>query len=301
MLILVTGAAGYIGSSFAQNLAQKVGRENIRAVDNFEIGTVRDLNGLNVEPVDVTDEEQMKQMLQGVETVVHLAAYSDIRMCEKRGKGAILNNLYSVKLLLEEGRKQQLKRFIFPSSFAVYAGGHRVIHENTPKKPYNFYGFLKHWAEELILSYAERYGIDYVIFRQTNVVGKGLLEKDTVMNVMCRRAKEGLPLVIYGDGKQMRNFIHLQDLIEFYERALTENTGIYNLGGVDTKSVKDIAKEVASAAEEILGKKVSIEYRKSIQPEVMKNEFQFDISKLIRDFRLRPKITVKQMIRELLI
>ncbi|MFS8630052.1 MAG: NAD(P)-dependent oxidoreductase [Bacillales bacterium] len=301
MLILVTGAAGYIGSSFTRNLAQKVGRENIRAVDNFEIGTIRDLDGLRVEAADATDERQVKQMLDGVETVVHLAAYSDIRLCEKQGKNAILNNLYSVKLLLEEGRKQQLKRFIFPSSFAVYAGGHRVIHEGTPKKPYNFYGFLKHWAEELIVSYAERYGMEYVIFRQTNVVGKGLLEKGTVMNVLCRRAKEGLPLVIYGDGKQMRNFIHLKDLLLFYERALTENTGIYNLGGVDTKSVKDIAQEVAAAAEEIYGKKVAIEYRESIQPEVMKNEFQFDISKLVKDFRIRPQITVKQMIRELLV
>ena len=126
MLILVTGAAGYIGSSFTRNLAQKVGRENIRAVDNFEIGTIRDLDGLRVEAADATDERQVKQMLDGVETVVHLAAYSDIRLCEKQGKNAILNNLYSVKLLLEEGRKQQLKRFIFPSSFAVYAGGHRV-------------------------------------------------------------------------------------------------------------------------------------------------------------------------------
>lgn len=143
--------------------------------------------------------------------------------------------------------------------------------------------------------------MEYVIFRQTNVVGKGLLEKGTVMNVLCRRAKEGLPLVIYGDGKQMRNFIHLKDLLLFYERALTENTGIYNLGGVDTKSVKDIAQEVAAAAEEIYGKKVAIEYRESIQPEVMKNEFQFDISKLVKDFRIRPQITVKQMIRELLV
>ena len=117
----------------------------------------------------------------------------------------------------------------------------------------------------------------------------------------CAGGRKKACLVIYGDGKQMRNFIHLKDLLLFYERALTENTGIYNLGGVDTKSVKDIAQEVAAAAEEIYGKKVAIEYRESIQPEVMKNEFQFDIQQTGQRFRIRPQITVKQMIRELLV
>ncbi|MGM0904662.1 MAG: NAD-dependent epimerase/dehydratase family protein [Bacillota bacterium] len=299
-MILVTGAAGYIGSSFVKSLSNKIGKESIRAIDNFEIGTINEIDGIKVENVDVTDERQIRNILQDVEIIVHFAAYSDIQMCEQSSKNAILNNLFSVKVLLEEGRKQQLKKFIFPSSFAVYEPGHKLIRENVPKSPYNYYGFLKHWAEELIISYAKQYLIEYVIFRQTNVVGKGFIEKNTVINAMCRSVKKDTSLTIFGDGKQMRNFIHLKDVIAYYERALYQNSGIYNLGGIETKSIKEIAEEVALAGNQILGENVEIKYKESNVNEKVKEDFVFDLTKLIDDFKYKPTIPVKDMIMELL-
>lgn len=300
-MILVTGAAGYIGSSFVSHLANKIGKENIRAIDNLEIGTIKEIEGIKVEHMDVTDERQIRSILQDVDTIVHFAAYSDIQMCEQLSRNAILNNLLSVKVLLEEGRKQQLKKFIFPSSFAVYEPGHELIHENVPKRPYNFYGFLKHWAEELIISYSYQHSIDFVIFRQTNVVGKGLIEKNTVINAMCCAAKNNQPLTIFGDGKQVRNFIHLKDVIALYESALYRNSGIYNLGGVETKSIKEIAEEVAATGKEILGRNVMIQYKEAHGNEKVKENFVFDLKKLIEGFQYTPSISVKDMIKELLI
>lgn len=301
-MILITGAAGYIGSYLIEKIANQIGTENIRAVDSFETGSVKQIGNVSVQYCDLTNENEVKQIVEDVDVIVHCAAISDIPTCEQNSDRAVRSNLLSIWHLLEEGRKHQLKRIIFPSSFAVYSPGQEYINEDAEVRPYNLYGFLKYWSEQLIKSYSVNHGIDYVIFRQTNVSGRALTGKNTVIQAMCRSARTGGPLTIFGDGLQVRNFIHINDLANIYESALYENNGIYNLAGPETKSIKEIAEQVASVADKEWGKKIEIIYKDSDRKnkEPTTETFTYDISKLKRDFDDEPKTTVRETIEELL-
>ncbi|MCF6093319.1 NAD(P)-dependent oxidoreductase [Microaerobacter geothermalis] len=301
-MILVTGAAGYMGSMLIEHFSKIFDSSNLKGVDNFSAGKVQHIGDIPIQCADVSNRNDVFQIMEGVDILVHCAAVSGIPTCEKESKEAVLSNLLSVKYLLEAGRNYQLKKMIFPSSFAVYAPDETVINENTRVSPYNFYGFLKYWAEQLIISYGETYKINYLIFRQSNLCGKGYSEKNSVIHTMCNAAKNNQPLTIYGGGYQVRNFIHIRDVIHIYEQGLTKNNGIYNLAGTETKSIKEIAEEVARAAKRKLNKEIEILYKESEikGQELTLQSLTCDISKLERDFQYSPKGTIAEAIDELL-
>ncbi|GGE41614.1 UDP-glucose 4-epimerase [Pullulanibacillus camelliae] len=302
-MILVTGAAGYIGSFFIHYLKKKNKHIQLRAVDSFEGGQLQRVGDVPVEKVDLTNREEVEPLMKDITVVVHCAAMSAIPDCETYSQRAILTNVLTVYNLLEEGSKHKLKKIIFPSSFAVYAPNQAHISEQSQVSPYNFYGHLKQWGEQLILAYHKQANIDYVIFRQTNVCGKGLVEKGTVLQLMCQAIKKDKPLTVFGSGKQMRNFIHINDVVRYYEEALTSHTGIYNLGGPESLSIKDLAHRMTWVAKKQLNKEVEVVFQPSDREgkELTTPNFFCDISKLTKDFRRAPSYGVNEMIGDMLL
>lgn len=301
VMILVTGAAGYIGSYFIKHLTENGHTEKIKAVDNFECGHHERVNDIKIDKLDLTDIAQVQSIMKDVSIVVHCAGISSIPECEKDSQRAILANLLAVRHLLEEGAKNGLKKIIFPSSFSVYAPGQARISERSALGPYHFYGHLKLWAEMLIQSYKNSHRIDYVIFRQTNVCGKGLSYKNNVVHAMCQAVKNDQPITIYGDGRQTRNFIHIKDVVHYYRLAMKDqHQGIYNLGGHETKSINNIARLIADRGEQTLKKKVRIIHLPSDREgrELTTPDFVCDISKLINDFHYSPRHSIQDIIQE---
>lgn len=302
MMILVTGATGYIGSYFIKYLTQKYNCKNIKAVDSY-VNQVEQINDIKIKKVDLTDEKEIKNLMDDVTTVVHCAGISSITECEQNSHSAIISNVLSIRYLLEEGAKNKLKKIIFPSSFAVLKPGQNYITEESNAAPYNFYGHLKHWAEQLIQSYKTNNNIDYVIFRQTNVCGHGLSNKNTVIHAMCDAVKNNQPITIFGDGQQVRNFIHIKDVVHLYYLAMFHNNGIYNLGGHETMSINNITQSISNEASKLLQKKVDIIYKPSDRTgkELSTPNFTFDISHLVNDFGYSPTYSIEDMIKEMLI
>jgi UDP-glucose 4-epimerase len=302
MMILVTGASGYIGSYFIKYLTENFGYKNIKAIDSC-INDIDQINGINIKKVDLTNQKEIPMLMKDVTTIVHFAGISSITECEQNSQRAIISNVLSIKYLMEEGTKNKLKKIIFPSSFAVYKPGQEYITEESIVTPYNFYGHLKHWAEQLIQSYKINHDIDYVIFRQTNVCGYGLSNKNTVVHAMCNAVKNNQPITIFGDGQQVRNFIHIKDAVHLYYLALFDNHGIYNLGGHETMSIKNIAQSISNEASKLLQTKVNINYMPSDRngKEISTPNLTFDISHLVNDFGYSPTYSIKDMIKEMLI
>ncbi|PRX41777.1 UDP-glucose 4-epimerase [Planifilum fimeticola] len=256
-MILITGAAGYIGTKVVEFLSKQ--GVPIRAIDNFRVQPVSEINGVPIEKMDLTAEEDVKKMVRDVDTIIHLGAVSDIAQCEIQARDAVLINLLSLKYLIREAVNAGVAKIIFPSSFAVYDPRSTTITEQSPVNPRNFYGQLKKWAEEMLLAEQARGNLETVIFRQSNVYGKSWVSKQTVVESFCRALLANQKILVRGTGRQTRNFIHVDDVVWAYYQALSPSIrGVYNLGGEETRSIWDLALLVNQVGQECLGRSVPI-------------------------------------------
>ncbi|GAB6137397.1 NAD-dependent epimerase/dehydratase family protein [Halanaerobaculum tunisiense] len=302
MKILVTGAAGFIGSTVVDTLYPDF--KDIRAVDNFSIGTVEQIHGIEVENMDVRSEEDAKEMVKGVDVVIHFAGMTGIPLCEDKDKKAAVNNLVGTKNLVDAAVEEGVEQFIYASSFATLGNPPKYIDEDTPTEPINFYGNLRRSCEHLINAAEELYGMKSVIFRQSNMYGKGLCEKRSLINIMADKILNKEPMTVFGTGRQIRNFLHVRDTAKAYKLAIEqEASGTYNLGGYENISVNQVVETANEVAEEILGYTVPIEHledRGAGKKEIDLEEFTFDISKIQNELGLDPELTVRDAFYELL-
>ncbi|MDA8353232.1 MAG: NAD(P)-dependent oxidoreductase [Firmicutes bacterium] len=285
-MILVTGAAGYIGSQLVRFLSNQ--HLAIRAIDNFSVHRLSQVDGVPIHSMDLTQPHDVKQMVSGVDTIIHLGAISDVAQCEKNNKEAVQINLLSLQYLIQESIQAGVRKIIFPSSFAVYDPEAEVITEQTKLNPSNFYGHLKKWGEELLLAEQAKGTLDIVIFRQSNVYGRGQVSKQTVIESFCHALLHNREITIYGSGQQTRNFIHLDDVTWAYYQALsTPVRGIYNLGGEETYSILDLACLVNRTGKRCLGRSVPILRKERTIPEKKTHFTALDTQKIKTLFQNR--------------
>ena len=300
-MLLVTGAAGYIGSMLVHELSSEI--DEIRAIDDFSEGHVRQINDVHVEEMDITDIGDVEKMMEGVDTVVHLAAITGIQICEHEAVRAAEVNLTGVKHIIDVGARKNLKRIIFPSSFAVYGNPPEYVTEQTPTAPVNYYGILKRATEDIVRAAEQVYGVKSLIFRQSNLFGKGLCRKRSLINAAVNKILSGEPLTVIGSGEQVRDFVHVRDIVWAYRRALqTELTGLYHLGAGVSMSVNDVFKTIAYVAKDMLGIDVQIvrKGRRVQGRQEVEAPFRFDVSRLADELGYRPRHSIEDAVRELM-
>lgn len=301
MKILVTGAAGFIGSTLVDLLRHD---HDVRAIDNFSVGTVRQIGDVTVEEMDCAIPEHAEEMVRGCDVVVHLAGMTGIPQCEQHPLDASRDILVATKYVSEAAVRAGVKQFLFSSTFAVYGQASGLVTEDTPRAPIGMYGFLRTASEHLLLAAQKLDGLNVLIFRQTNIYGKGITKKNTLLNVLADRVLNHQPITIYGTGMQARNFLHVMDTVQAYKLAIEKQaTGIYNLGSTETLTVKNVADIVNDAAERILGYRVPIEQkpdRGAGNREISADNFVVDISRICHDLGFSPQRTVKGTVERLL-
>lgn len=229
MKILITGAAGYVGSTLAQMLIRK--NYDVHLIDNYSVpSNITSIDNVPIECIDIKD----KLDLSDYDTLFHLAAISGIDKCHKETDKAWETNV--------EGTENLLKSFngkvIFASTSAVYGQAHHPeVSELHPARPVSFYGTTKLEAERIV-----REQPNYVILRFSNIYGRGLFCKRTVTDIFIESVLKKEVLLIHGDGKQRRDFVHINDAILAYWCAMKSNfNGIYNIGGNEALSINEIA------------------------------------------------------------
>ncbi len=232
MRIVVTGAAGYIGSALADRLIQQ--GHQVLLIDNYYIEShLTHIHNIPIKNIDIRDDIDISDY----DMLVHLAAISGINKCNNNQELAIDVNIRGTTNLLKDFKG----RVIFASTSAVYGEAkHPTITEEHPKKPLGTYGNTKLEAERLI-----EYCNNYCILRFSNIYGKGLSFKRTVTDLFIEKALKGEPIEIDGDGRQRRDFVHINDVILAYWNAIrSEAVGTFNIGGRQALSVNDIAELV---------------------------------------------------------
>ena len=251
---LVTGAAGFIGSHVAESLI--AAGHDVVALDDLSGGFSDNVpTGARFVEGSVVDEELVKSLFAEVsfDHVFHLAAYAAEGLSHYIRKFNYLNNVIGSINLINEAVKADVERFVFTSSIAVYGANQVPMDEAMTPAPEDPYGVAK-YAVEMDLAAAHRqFGLEYTIFRPHNVYGEHQNIGDKYRNVVgifMNQIMQGMPLTIFGDGKQTRDFSYIDDVAPAIARApqLPHTAGeVYNIGADQPYTVVALAHAVGHA------------------------------------------------------
>lgn len=243
MKTLVTGGAGFIGSNLVRKLLARGHR--VAVLDDLSSGYATNLAGLEgVEFIegDVRDEALLEQVVQGVDSVFHLAAsVGNKRSLDEPLVDSEINHMGTLKLL-EAARRAGVRKLVMSSSAGVYGELRTIpIREDHPLDPETPYGVSKLGAERMCLAYARLYEIECVALRYFNVYGPAQ-RYDAYGNVIPIFATQMLreePVTVFGDGEQTRDFVSVHDVVDANIRAAaaTGVSGVFNVGSATQVSI----------------------------------------------------------------
>ena len=252
--ILVTGAAGFIGSHVASHLSET---NQVVGLDDLSGGFLDHVpKGVEFVQGSINDVELVNRLFvkHQFDYVFHLAAYAAEGLSHFIKRFNYTNNLLgSVNLINAAVNTGTVKCFVFTSSIAVYGRNQLPMTEDTTPQPEDPYGIAK-YAVELDLKEAhEMFGLNYVVFRPHNVYGENQNLGDRYRNVIgifMNQIMQGQPMTIFGDGTQTRAFSYINDVAPAIAASVTRPAcynQIFNIGADKPYSVAELANVVAKA------------------------------------------------------
>ncbi|WP_455232545.1 NAD-dependent epimerase/dehydratase family protein [Geopseudomonas aromaticivorans] len=225
--VLVTGGAGFIGSHLVDALLAR--GHAVRVLDNLSTGKRNNLplDNPRLELVvgDVADAAALRAALAGCTAVAHLAAVASVQASVDDPVSTHQSNFIGTLNLCEAMREQGVRRVLFASSAAVYGqnGEGEAIDEDTPKAPLTPYAADKLASEYYLDFYRRQHGLTPAIFRFFNIFGPRQDPSSPysgVISIFTERALAGLPITVFGDGEQTRDFVYVADLVGLLVQAL---------------------------------------------------------------------------------
>ena len=253
-MIVVTGAAGFIGSNLIRGL-NATGRTDIIAVDDLSDGT-KFHNLVDCNFLDYLDKDEfrssMSHRLSGVELVFHQGACSDTR--EWDGRFMLENNYAWSRSLLEACIENDVA-FIYASSAAVYGGNRSFIEKPQFEQPVNVYGYSKLLFDRYARRMMQGTASQIAGLRYFNVYGPGERHKGAMASVIFQLHRQLLESGTvklfkgsggYADGEQRRDFVHIDDVVDVNLWFMNNNRarGIFNVGTGRSRSFNDIARQL---------------------------------------------------------
>ncbi|RRV12603.1 NAD-dependent epimerase/dehydratase family protein [Pseudomonas saudiphocaensis] len=287
--ILVTGGAGFIGSNLVDALLAR--GYSVRVLDNLSTGKRSNLPAdKRVELIegDVADAQVVRSALQGCAAVVHLAAVASVQASVDDPVGTHRSNLIGTLNVCEAMRETGVRRVVFASSAAVYGnnGEGQAIDEDTPKSPLTPYAADKLASEHYLDFYRRQHGLEPVVFRFFNIYGPRQDPSSPysgVISIFTERAQQGLPIAVFGDGEQTRDFLYVGDLVELLVQALevaTVEEGAINVGLNRATSLNDLL----AAIGDVLGGLPPVSYQAARSGDIRHS--RANNARLLQRFRL---------------
>ena len=294
--ILITGAAGYLGSIIATklvNLGHVVTAVDIIKYDKNSLSHLFYFDNFKFLKEDVTEEKVVKKIVKNQDLIIPLAALVGAPLCEKFKKNTLKTNVGSIETLLKFIKKNQ--KIIYPTTNSGYGVGekNKFCDETSPLKPVSLYGTTKVKAEELIFKRGNS-----ICFRLATVFGYSYrMRTDLLVNNFVERAIKTKKLEIF-EPNFRRNYIHVKDIVDAFVFAIDNfeklKNNIYNLG-LSSANITKIQ----------LAKKIK-KYIKDLEINIIKNRKDpdkrdyFVSNKKIEKHGFKAKVTLDSGIKELI-
>ena len=272
MRIMITGAAGGIGSTLGYHLSLK--NHQLILVDNFNNGYRENLtiNGKtfgDFSESDIRNTDEIFRLLNhyNVDVVVHLAAISSLPDCEKNSGECMSVNVGGTASVLDACRKANVKKCIFASTGAIYEGippEHAPFHEDLAITTKLWYPTSKWMAEEICERYRTNYGMNIPVLRFFNVFGPRQdihRPHPPLINYLVRELKNNRSPILHGSGNQSRDYVHVDDIVKLIELLLTASNAntTFNVCTGKILSVRDILLQV----QKTMNTDTAVEWRES--------------------------------------
>jgi UDP-glucose 4-epimerase len=276
-LVLITGGAGFIGSSVARLLVERGDR--VRVFDDLSFGHRAYLDDVNHELIvaGLADTDAVRDGVKGVDAVVHLAALASIPDSIADPVGTFEANVSHLLDVLDLARREGVTHFVFASSNAAVGDHEPPASEEDLPHPISPYGASKLAGEAVCQAFAASYGIAACSLRFANVYGPFSLHKQSVVAAWLRAALAGESLVINGDGKQTRDFIYVEDIARAVLAVLDAPSAsvageVFQVGTGRETTINELAAAVGRATR----RKLEIRHQPSRVGDVPRNVSKVD-------------------------
>jgi UDP-glucose 4-epimerase len=276
-LVLITGGAGFIGSTLARLLVDRGDR--VRVLDDLSAGQRAYLDGVEHELIvaGLADAGAVGDAVTGADAVVHLAAKASIPESLADPVGTFDVNVTQLLGVLDAARRSGVGRFVFASSNAAVGDHEPPASEQNVPHPISPYGASKLAGEAFCQAYAASYGMTACALRFANVYGPFSLHKKSVVAAWLRAVLAGEPLRINGDGEQTRDFIYVEDIARGVLAALDAPQGavsgeVFQVGTGRETGINELAAAVGRAT----GRKVETRHGPALAGDVRRNVSRID-------------------------
>lgn len=256
---LITGGAGFIGSHLCDRLAGQ-GHELV-ILDDFSSGKAANLHGAAsaARVIDVDAREGIPSDIGPVDAVIHLAALISGFDSLREPDDYLSTNLNGLLRVIDFAVAAQVPRIVFASSSTVYGSAAAPgLSEQTLPQPMSVYAATKLMGEQLLAMYGAMHGFNHCSLRLFNVYGPRQSTDHPYANVTCKfshAAANGLPIDLYGDGEQSRDFVYVDDVVRAFLLVLEDSpSAVYNIGTGRETRIRDLIETL----EGIAGKRFEI-------------------------------------------
>lgn len=251
--ILVVGGAGFVGSHLVDELL-KTGVKEVVVYDNLFRGSLENLESALRDPRvsvyphggDILHEDILNKAMEGMDGVFHLAALW-LLQCHEYPRSAFEVNVRGTFNVIEACIRNKVRKLVYSSSASVYGNAVELpMTEDHPYENNTFYGATKIAGEHMLKSLGHRYGLEWNALRYMNVYGPRQDYLGAYIAVMMKildNVDRGVQPVVYGDGTQQYDFIHVLDVARANIRAMESDTkaGCYNVGRGAGTSIKELS------------------------------------------------------------
>jgi dTDP-glucose 4,6-dehydratase len=250
MRVLVTGGAGFIGSHFVRRLVAS--GDNVVVLDKLTYaGNPANLGGVDADLLvgDIADADAVARAADGCDAIVNFAAETHVDRSILSSRDLIDTNIVGVQTLLEWARDNDA-RMLHVSTDEVYGDLERggSSKEDDPLRPSSPYSAAKAGGDLQVIAYVRTYGVDALITRGSNTYGPNQYP-EKVLPLFITNGLDGEPLPLYGDGRQIRDWLFVEDHCAGIDAALRRGRAgeIYNIGGGDERENREITRMVLQA------------------------------------------------------
>jgi dTDP-glucose 4,6-dehydratase len=303
MKLFVTGGAGFIGSNFIRHVLNTHGDYSIVNYDKLTYaGNLANLASIADNPSyrfvkgDICDAAAVEAAMTGCHGVVHFAAESHVDRSIYEPAASIETNVKGTFVLLQVARKVNIERFVHISTDEVYGDirPEAFADENSPIEPSSPYSSSKAASDLLVRSYVRTYGFPGIITRSSNNYGPFQFP-EKFLPLLITNAFAGKALPIYGDGKQQRDWLHVEDncrgILAVLERGRIGE--VYNIGGLDIVDNLTMAKRLLA----LMGKPESMLSYVQDRPG-HDRRYALKCEKIERELGWKPGITLDEGLRQ---